>query len=103
MDNTLQMVSRTTGFLAKVPGRSISKNEIWVLQMPVTKFHTKPETMTELGVILNPFMRDIAINEHVDNTCHPYKKKKRRKRRKLEAKTEMIESIGENFDWWSTL
>jgi hypothetical protein len=48
-------------------------------------------------------MRYLVINEHADNTYHPYTKKKRSKRRKLEAKTEMIESIEENFDWWSTL
>jgi hypothetical protein len=54
-------------------------------------------------VRLNPIIRDIIINEHVENTCHPAVKKKRRKRRKSEAKTELIESVGENFDWWSTL
>ena len=70
--------------------------------MLATKFHTEPKTKTKSGVKLNPVMRDLVINEHVDNTCHPAAKKKRRKRRKLEAKTE-IESVGENFDWWSTL
>jgi hypothetical protein len=48
-------------------------------------------------------MRDIIINEHADNTCHPATKKKRRKRRRIEAKTQMIESVEENLDWWSTL
>jgi hypothetical protein len=71
--------------------------------MQVTKFHTEPETETELGVRLNPVIRDLVINEHIDNTYHPATKKKRRKRRKSEAKTEMIKSVGENFDWWSTL
>jgi hypothetical protein len=103
IDNTRQMVSGATGFSAKVPGKSISKNERWVLQMLATKFHTEPETETESGVKLNPVMRYIFINEHADNTCHPTAKKKRSKRRKSEAKTEMIESIGETFDWWSTL
>jgi hypothetical protein len=103
MDNTQQMVSGATGFSAKVPGKSIRKNERWVLHMLGTKFHTEPETETESGVKLNSIMRDLVINEHEDNTCYPASKKKRRKRRKLEAKTEMIESIGENFDWWSTL
>ena len=103
MDNTHQTVSGATGFSAKVPGRSISKNERWVLQMLATKFHIEPETETESGVKLNPVMRDLVINEHANNTCHPTAKKKRSKRRKSEAKTEMIESIGENFDWWSTL
>lgn len=71
--------------------------------MLATKFHTEPETKIDSGVKLNPVMRDIVINEHADNTCHPASNKKRRKRRKSEAKTEMIESIRENFDWWSTL
>jgi hypothetical protein len=71
--------------------------------MQATKFHTKLKTETESGVRLNPVIRDIFINEHVENTCHPAVKKKRSKRRKLEAKTELIESVGENFDWWSTL
>jgi hypothetical protein len=44
-------------------------------------------------------MRDLVINEHADNTCHPTVKKKRSKRKKSEAKTEMIESVEENFDW----
>jgi hypothetical protein len=48
-------------------------------------------------------MRDLVINEHADNTCHPATKKKRRKRWRTAAKTEMIESVGENLDWWSTL
>ena len=71
--------------------------------MLVTKFHTKPETKIESGVKLNPVMRDLVINEHVDKTCHLATKKKRIKRRKSEAKTEMIESVGENSNWWSTL
>jgi hypothetical protein len=103
MDNTHQIVSDTNGFSAKVPSRSISKNERWVLQMLATKFHTEPEIETELGVKLNLVMRDLVINEHVENTFHPAAKKKRRKRRKSEAKTEMIESIGGNYDRWSAL
>ena len=97
------MVSSVTGFSAKVPGRSISKNERWVLQMLVTKFHTELETETDSGVILSPIIRDIVINEHAYKTFHPAAKKRRRKRRKSEAKDEMIEIVGENSDWWSTL
>jgi hypothetical protein len=48
-------------------------------------------------------MRDLVINEHANNTSHPGTKKKRRKRRKSEIKTEMIETVGKKFDWWSTL
>jgi hypothetical protein len=103
MDNTYQTVSGATRFSTNVPSSSISKNERWVLQILATKFHTEPETKTESGVKLNPVMRDLVINEHADNTCHPAAKKKRRKRRRTAAKTEMIESVGENLDWWSTL
>jgi hypothetical protein len=99
MDNIRQTMYGTIGFSTKVPGRSISKNERWFLQMQATKFHTEPETETESGVTLHPIIRDIVINEHTDNTCHPAAKKKRRKRRKSKAKTEMIESVGENSDW----
>jgi hypothetical protein len=102
MDNIHQTTSSTIGFSAKVPGGSISKNERWFLQMQTTKFHTKPETETKSRIRLNPVIRDLFINEHMENTCHPTAKKKRSKRRKSKAKTEMIESIGENFDWWST-
>ena len=73
------------------------------MQILATKFHTEPKTETESGVKLNLVMRDFVINEHADNTCHPAAKKKRIKRRKSKAKTKMIESVGENSDWWSTL
>jgi hypothetical protein len=98
MDNIHQTTSGAIGFSTKVPGRSISKNERWFLQMQGTKFHTEPETETESGVILNPIIMDLVINEHADNTYYPAKNKKKRKRSKLEAKIEMIESIGENSD-----
>jgi hypothetical protein len=103
MDNTHQMVSSTTRFSTNVPSRSISKKERWVLHILTTKFHTEPATETELGVKLNPVTRDLVINEHVENNCHPFAKRKRNKRWRTEAKTEMIESIGENLDWLSTL
>jgi len=48
-------------------------------------------------------MRDLVINEHADNTYNLATKRKRRKTWKMEAKTEMIESIGENLSWLSTL
>jgi len=103
MDNTHQTVAGVIGFSTNVPSSSISKNERWVLQILATKFHFEPKNKIESGVKLNPFMRDLVINENADNTCHPAAKKKRRKRRRTKAKTEMIESIGENLDWWSTL
>jgi hypothetical protein len=97
------MVSGMTWFSTNVPSLPTSKKEKWVMQILATKFHTEPTTETESGVILNPIMRDLIINEHMDN---PYKlaaKKKRRKRRKTEIKTEMIESVGENLTWLGTL
>jgi hypothetical protein len=103
MDNICQTTSGAIGFSAKVPGRSISKNERWFLQMQATKFHTEPETETESGVRLNPVIRDLVINEHIDNTYHPAAKKKRRKRRKTEIKTKMIERLGENLTRLATL
>ena len=74
------MVYGTTRFSTNVPSRSISKNERWVLQILATKFYSEPETKTESGVKLNLVMRDLVINEHVDNTYHLATKKKRRKR-----------------------
>ena len=71
--------------------------------MLATKFHTEPETKTRSGIKLNPVMRDLVINEHTDTTCHTATNKKRIKRRKSETKTEMIESVGENLAWLSTL
>jgi hypothetical protein len=103
MDNTHQTMFGATAFSVKVPDRSISNNERWVLQMLETKFHTEPETEIESGVKLNPVMRDLIINEHTENTCHPTTKKKSNKRRKSKAKTKMIESVEEFFYWWSTL
>jgi hypothetical protein len=103
MDNTHQTVSGTTRFSTNVPSLSISKKERWVLQILSTKFHTEPAIEIESGVILNLVVRDIVINEHAENTYNPATKRKRRKRKKTEAKTEMIESIGENIAWLSTL
>jgi len=97
------MVSGMTGFSTNVLSRPISKKERCLLQMLVTKFHTKPETKIESGVKLNPVMRDLVINEHADNTCHPAIKNKRSRRWRRENKTQMIESVGENIDWWSAL
>jgi hypothetical protein len=97
------MVSGVTRFSTNVLSWSTSKKERWVLQILATKFHTEPATEIESGVILNPVMRYLVINEHIDNTYNPAAKRKRRKRRKTEAKTEMIESVGENLAWLSTL
>jgi len=103
MDNTHQAVSGVTGFSTNVPSLPTSKKEKWVMQILATKFHTEPITETESGFILNPVMRDLIINEHVDKPYKMEEKKKRSKRRKIEIKTKMIESIGENLTWLDTL
>jgi hypothetical protein len=103
MDKTHQTVLGATRFSTNVPSWSISKKVRWLLQILTTKFHTEPTTETNSGVILNPIMRDLVINDHADNTYNPAAKRKRRKRWKTEGKTEMIESVGENFAWLSTL
>jgi hypothetical protein len=90
-------------FSTNVPSRSISNKERWVLQILATKFHTEPATETESGVKLNPVMRDLVINEHADNTYHLGAKRKRIKRQRTKAKMKMIESVGENLTWLSTL
>jgi hypothetical protein len=83
MDNIRQTTSGAIGFSAKVPGKSISKNERWFLQMQATKFHTEPETETESGVRLNFIIRDLVINEHADNTCHPTCKEEEEKKEEI--------------------
>jgi hypothetical protein len=49
-------------------------------------------------------MRDLVINEHVDETYKQAAKKKWRKRQRTEIRVETMESIGENqLAWLSTL
>jgi hypothetical protein len=76
MKNIHQMVSGAIGFSAKVPGRSIIKNERWFLQMHATKFHIEPETETESGVRLNLVIRDLVIMN--TNTTHGTQPQRRR-------------------------
>ena len=101
MDNIHQTLFAPTGFSTNAPSLSISNKERWVMQTLTTKFHTKPAIETESGVRLNLVTRDLIIKKHVDNK--PATKRKRRKWQKTEVKTEMIESIGENLAWLSTL
>lgn len=82
---------------------TLTNTERWVLQILATKFHIEPATGTESWVRLNPIMRDLVINKHAENTYNPVAKRKRSKRRKTRAKTEMIDSVGENLAWLSTL
>ena len=79
MDNSNQIVSSTIGFSTNMSSLSMSKREILVAQILATKFHTKPETEPESGVILNPAMRDLIINGHVDKIYKQAVKKKQRK------------------------
>jgi hypothetical protein len=68
MDNVNRTVSSTTGFSTNVSSLPISEKERWVAQILATKFHTEPATESESGVRLNPVMRDLVINEHMDET-----------------------------------
>jgi hypothetical protein len=65
MDNINRTISSTIGFSTNVSILSISEKERWVTQILATKFHAKPTNESESGVILNPTMRDLVINEHV--------------------------------------
>jgi hypothetical protein len=61
-------------------------------------------TETESEVKINPVMRDLIINGHVDELYKRAVKKKKRKRQKAEIRAEAVESIGENqLVWLSTL
>ena len=66
MDNVHETVSNTTRFSTNVSGLSTSKKEIWVTQILETKFHNEPTTKAESRSRLNPVMRDLVINDHVD-------------------------------------
>ena len=104
MDNINRTVSSATGFSTNVSSLPISEKQRWVAQILATKFHIEPTTELELGVRLNPVMRDLAINEHADKTYKQAAKKKRSKRQRTEIRAETMESVRENqLAWLSTL
>jgi hypothetical protein len=79
MDSINRMVSSTTGFSTNVSSLPISEKERWVAQIFATKFHTEPVIESKLGVILNPILRYLVINEHADETYKQTLKKRQRK------------------------
>jgi hypothetical protein len=70
INNENQIVSSTIGFSTNMSSLSINKGERLVAQILATKFHTKPVTEPGSGIILNPVMRDLIINKHMEK---PYR------------------------------
>jgi hypothetical protein len=104
MDEANQAISSGTGFSTNMARLSMSKKERSIAQILATKFHTDPATEPESGVRLNPVMRDLIINGHVDELYKRAVKKKWSKRQKTEIRAEAVESVGENqLAWLSTL
>jgi hypothetical protein len=104
MDKANQMISSETRFSNNMASLSTSKEERLIAQILATKFHTDPATEPESEVRLNPVMRDLIINGHVDGLYKRAVKKRWSKRQKAEIRTEAVESVGENQPvWLSTL
>jgi hypothetical protein len=104
MDEANQTISSEIGFSTNMASLSMSKKEKLIAQILATKFHTDPMTEPESGVRLNPVMRDLIINGHVDKLYKRAVKKKQSKRQKAEIRAEAVESVGENQPvWLSTL
>jgi len=90
-------ISNETGYSSNMKDFPVSKKEKIVAHILATKFHTEPVADSKSWVRLNPFMRDLVINNGDF-------KKKQSKRPKKEAIAEATESVGENhFVWLDTL
>jgi hypothetical protein len=74
---------------------SMSKKDKSIARIIATKFHTNPETELESEVKLNPIMRDLIINRHVEKHYKQEEMGNLRKRQKIGVK-----SIGENQPVW---
>jgi hypothetical protein len=96
MDEANQTIASETGFSNNMASLSMSKKEKLIAQILVSKFHTDPVTKPESGVRLNPVMRDLIINGHVDKLYKRAVKKKWSKQQKAEIRAEAVESVGEN-------
>jgi hypothetical protein len=104
MDKANQTISIETRFSTNMESLSMSKEERLIAQILATKFHTDPATEPESEVRLNPIMRDLIINGHMDGLYKKEVKKRWSKRQKEEIRTEAVESVGENQPvWLSTL
>jgi hypothetical protein len=64
------------GFSTNMASSSMSKKEKTIAQILATKFHTDPATEPESEVRLNPVMRDLIINGHMDKLYKRAVKKK---------------------------
>jgi len=79
MDKSNRIVSSTDGFSTNMVSLSMSKRETLVAQILATKFQTNPVTEPELGVRLNPVMREIIINGQANEIYKQVVKKKHTK------------------------
>jgi hypothetical protein len=100
MDKTNQAISSEADSSNNMAGSSTSKKERWVAHISMNKFHTEPMTKPESRVKLNPVMRDLVINEHMDEIHKKVAKKKWRKWKKIETIAKTTESVGENQPVW---
>jgi hypothetical protein len=104
MDKTYQTISSKIGFLTNMARLSMSKKERLIVQILATKLHIDPTTEPELGVRLNPVMKDLIFNGNMDGLYKRVVKKRWRKRQMEEIKTKAVESVRENQPvWLSTL
>ena len=76
MDQADQTTSSETGFSTNMANPSMSKKEKSIAQILAIKFHIDPATEPESEAKLNPIMRDLIINGHIDG-C--YKRAVKRK------------------------
>ena len=66
-DQANQTKSSETGFSTNMTNPSMSKKEKSIARILATKFHTDPATEPKSKVRLNPIMRDLIINGHMQN------------------------------------
>jgi hypothetical protein len=76
MNRANKKISSVTGFSNNMASLSMSKKERSIAQILATKFHTEHVTELELEVRLNPSMRDLIINRHVEE---PYRRAVKKK------------------------
>jgi hypothetical protein len=100
MDKADQTTSSEPGFSTNMENPSMSKKEKSIAWILATKFHTDPATEPESEVRLNPIMRDLIINGHVDRRYKRAVKRKWSKRQKTGIRAEVVESVGENQPVW---
>jgi hypothetical protein len=100
MDQADQTTSSETGFSTNMENPSMSKKEKSIARILATKFHTDPATEPESEVRLNPIMRDLIINGHVEKRYKQAERGKQSKRQKTGVRAEVVESVGENQPVW---